>query len=280
MKLLIIDTSYTEYSQEFACACRRLVDTTVIRKYYTGDINAIPMFYKHSEKMINGKFRKILRVFEYFCGYVAVLKYIKRNRFDVIHIQWAQIPIFDRYVFKKIKKHCRMLIYTAHDVVPHEKSKRKIKSFSKLYMIPDRIVVHGVYCEHELRKYYPDCYKKVFVQKHGVAPISCISKNDFLLEKHEKLKKIMNDDKIVFLFIGQISPYKGLDLLLKAWEKFRENKNVALLVIGKTTFQDKETARLINIAKDYDNVYIYNERFDDEESVFFSYNLRYCGYAI
>lgn len=269
MKVLLIDTAYTEYSREFAKSCRKYVDTTVIRKYYTEDTAAIPMFYKFSEKMKQGKLRKIIRCFEYFYGYFRILNYVKKNRFDVVHIQWPQILSFDKYVFKKLKKQCGKLVYTAHDVIPHEPTQNQIRAFGKLYRIPDTIIVHGNFCKDEFYRYYPESANKVFVQKHGIARALNKELDLETTKKYQFLNNIITDNKIVFSFIGQISPYKGLDLLLEAWEKFCENEKVFLLVIGRTTCDYNKLHDCFEKVKHYKNVYVYNERYTDSEEVFF-----------
>lgn len=270
MKVLLIDTSEpNEYSIELAKKCRQYTDGTIIRRYYTSDKDAMPVFYKISEKMKPGYLRYLIRSIEYIFSYFYVYKMVCKNHYDIVHIQWPQLLWFDKYIFGKIKKKCKKLVYTAHDPIPHESTEKKIRKFGELYKVPDAIIVHGAACVEQFTNYYPNLTNKLYNQKFGVTPSKYYENNLSLLEKHPKLKQLIETDVIVFSFLGQISPYKGLDILLNAWEEFKDQKNVFLLIAGKTINNYKELEIYLEKVSLYDNVYIYNTRYDLEEEVLF-----------
>lgn len=272
LKVLLIDTSQPDgYSIEYANRCRRFTDGTVIRKYYTSDENAIPVFYKLSEKMKPGYLRYGIRLIEYILSYFYVYKLVCKNHYDVVHITWPQVLWFDKFIFKKIRNKCKKLVYTAHDPIPHEATEGKIKKFEKLYKIPDIIIVHGKACVEQFTKSYPDLTDKIYNQKFGVTPFKKNKVNFALFEKHPKLKTIIDSNKYVFAFLGQISPYKGLDILLDSWDKLKDRNDVFLLVAGKTINNYKELDSFLEKVSTYDNVYVYNKRYDSEEEVLFHY---------
>lgn len=271
IKVLLIDTCEpNEYSVEFANKCRKYTNGTVIRKYYTTDAQSIPIFYKFSEKMKPGYFRLAIRLIEYIISYFHIYRMVCKNNYDVVHIQWPQVLWFDKFIFKKIKNKCKKLVYTAHDPIPHESTEKKIKQFGELYKIPDIIIVHGKACEEQFIANYPNLVDKLYNQKFGVTPSNETEKiNNSLIDKHPKLKEILETKKIVFAFLGQISPYKGLDILLDAWEEFKDREDVFLLVAGKTTNKYKDLENSFNKATTYSNIYIFNNRYTLEEEVLF-----------
>ena len=114
LKVLLIDICDTiDYSIEYANCCRKYSNGTVVRKYYTSDKDALPIFYKFSEKMRPGYVRYLIRYIEYILSYIYVYRMICKNHYDVVHIQWPQVLWFDKIIFKKICHYYLSLILSS-----------------------------------------------------------------------------------------------------------------------------------------------------------------------
>lgn len=268
-KIVVIDVGDIMYSRYFDSSIQRLTDAAVITKYSSVNNTALKYFYRYSESMRLGVKRNLIRGFEYILGYYRCLSYIKHSHPDVVHIQWALVPPVDFFFWRKIKKYTKKLVFTAHDVLPHDMSAGRIKWNRILYNIPDTIVVHGEYCKSELRNFYPDVKTKVYIQKHGVFEKKDSYVNDSMRKKHRPLLKAVEEGKIIISFIGQICDYKGLDLLADAWKKI-DSENLFLLVAGKTMNDfSYQMGKIRQELSDFRNCYIYNDRFSDEEENLF-----------
>ena len=81
-------------------------------------------FFKNSEKMVPSAKRNAVRATEYICQYLKLVNIIKREKPDVVHIHWSVISKVDPIFFRKIKKYCGKLVYTAHNVLPHINSEK------------------------------------------------------------------------------------------------------------------------------------------------------------
>lgn len=268
-KVLLVDMSNYEYFQAFSLECSKQIDTTIITRFPFRGENKIPYFYRYSGKMPSGIARSIIRAIEYLIGMHKTYQFIKKNYFDVVHFHWAVIPTLDTYYYKKIKKHCGMLVYTAHDLVPHVGLNKKRNMLSQLYSVPDKIVVHGHYMYNEAKNYFPEIAHKIYIQQFGVSlgEILPVSKETF--NKH---KRFLHDsyNKKVISFIGQIYYYKGLDFLLDYIENNR-NTDVYFLIVGSIVEKYDGLMEQIERIKNRNNVYVFLNRFsDEEENLFYS----------
>lgn len=269
-KILLIDTSDSEYHKMLLHEMRKYLDVTSVSKYYSSDENAYKYFFPLSEKMKRGKIRKIIRGFEYIWGYIRTLTLVKTNKFDAIHIQWALIPKVDFFFFKRLRKYTEKIIYTAHDVIPHVSDKKSIRQNAKLYNLTDNLIVHGEYCVDEINKYYPEVKGKIIIQHHGVYEKKNITISDRIYKKHELLLNVTKSKKIVLGFLGQINEYKGIDVLIDAWSKYKLCNDIALIIAGKTIDTYKcEFKKIEYKIKEMHNIYFYNDWFDDEEEELF-----------
>ena len=268
-KIVVIDVGDIMYSRYFDSSIQQLANAAVITKYSSVNNTALKYFYRYSESMRSGIKRNLVRGFEYILGYNKCLSYIKHSQPDVVHIQWALIPPADYFFWRKIKKYTKKLIFTAHDVLPHDMSAGRIKWNRILYNIPDTIVVHGEYCKDELRKFYPDVKTKVYIQKHGVFEKKDTYVNEDMREKHLPLLEAVEEGKTIISFIGQICDYKGLDLLADAWKRI-DCENLFLLVAGRTMNDfSYQMEKIKQELSGFRNCYIYNDRFSDEEENLF-----------
>lgn len=147
------------------------------------------------------------KIFSYVLSQIRLYILIKKNKPDLIHFQWLKIPVVDYYLLKKIKrvnKNCK-LIFTAHNVLPHDSGTKYVKVYRKIYNFVDHIIVHANKTKNEIESMFNVSDNKITVIPFGFFP--------------PKVNKTRNSNfkGIVFSFIGFLSDYKGLDILLDAW---------------------------------------------------------------
>lgn len=66
--------------------------------------------------MVPSAKRNAVRAAEYINQYLKLINIIKKEKPDVVHIHWSVISKVDPIFFRKIKKYCGKLVYTAHNV--------------------------------------------------------------------------------------------------------------------------------------------------------------------
>ena len=169
---------------------------------------------------------KIIKTISYCCSQVHLLFKIKKEKPDIVHFQWFKIPFLDFILLKKIKKVSpnSRIIYTAHNVLPHDSGAKFKKDYEKIYRIVDNIIVHADITKKEINNDFKINENKIKVIPHGFLPTK------FKFHSNHSSKGI-----ITFSFVGFLSDYKGLDILLDAWcnnPSIIENPKCKLIIAG------------------------------------------------
>lgn len=187
---------------------------------------------------------------------------------EVIHIQWLRIPLFDFYFYKIIKSllHCK-IIFTAHNILPHDTGERHKKAFAKFYSLADYIIVHSSSTKQELLSTFHIDNSKVRIIEHGILSLNSDP------QKLQSVKSSLESryqlaGKMVFSSLGHQYYYKGVDIIAKVWAEtpeLRENEHCRLLFAGRNRGVD------FSAVKDIKNVIVDDRMLSDEE---FDYLLR------
>jgi len=204
----------------------------------------------------------LLKSIVYIQNSLRVAYYILKEKPDIIHYQWYKLPQFDLFLLKLLKTlHPKIhIIFTAHNILPHDTGKKYYKIYFKLYNKIDHLIVHTPSAKQEIIDNFLIHPNKITVIKHGLLDLLYDKENVRTISKNLISKHNLND-AIVFLFIGKINKYKGIDILIKAWEaksEITQNKKLKLIIAGKGNSELLQT-RSENII--IDNRYLDNNEF-------------------
>lgn len=208
-------------------------NTTIIYNYY---------YYKYKG------FRKLC---SYLFSQLKLLRIIIMIKPDIIHYQWLKIPVFDYFLLMIVRRilGCKQ-VFTAHNVLPHDSGSKYERTYKKIYNIVNQIIIHSEITKSEVIEKFEIESTKLYVVPHGLLPITTNS--------YQK----KDNDIIVFSFIGYLSEYKGLDILVDAWlsnENIYNNKKCKLIIAGSGNLA---CLKRIPLNK---NVVVYNDFLPDEE---------------
>ncbi|TYB96327.1 MAG: glycosyltransferase [Kosmotoga sp.] len=222
-------------------------------------------FFKIVEniKLLRGPIKKIFKGIEYLVELILFIFYVIRKSPDVIHIQWFPVLIADIIVFKIIGYFDIKLIYTVHNVLPHKEKFYHKWVYNIVYKIPTILIIHSDKYKKNIEKLYGTAFhKKIHIIPHG----------DFkkLYEEYQLNKNVNNNsDKIIFLFFGLIKEYKGLDILLKAVGRIKDqikDKQVVFKIYGKVKTDFSQYEKIIQ-NKGIENLLDLRFEFIDEEEI-------------
>lgn len=254
MKVLMIEHFLPDsiYTLELGRKLKKYCELTIICKKSArqteGAIKWMPVLYP------GGKM-KLAAFSEYFISLLRTAFIIYRGRFDVLHIQDFKDIRFELPLYLGLRKHYGKLIYTVHNVLPHEDRDRSLMLYAKLYAASDALIVHNETSKEKLLGSFPCSREKIHVIPHGAYEIhkqadderisiyalgesktgkgtSNISQGQALdSEAHRQDIKL----KKVFLQFGFIRKYKGIDILLNAIALIPEEvrKNLRFIIAGK-----------------------------------------------
>ena len=170
--------------------------------------------------------KSIFKILSYIISQKKLIQIIKNEKPDVIHFQWFKIPQLDIVLLKRIKKILPKVkvVHTAHNVLPHDSGSKYKRIYKKIYSTVDSIIVHAEITRSDINKEFNISKEKIVVIPHG-----------FLPTKYKFQKTPSENSVITFSFIGFLSDYKGLDILLEAWcgcPEILDNKTCRLIIAG------------------------------------------------
>lgn len=226
----------------------------------------LPYTYQYPIKTVkifnyNKLSNSFLKGLSYVWSYICIISILLVKRPKVIHIQWIRSPKLDYYILGCIQKLGIKVVYTVHNVIPHNNNNIKIKrSYRKYYIRVNQIIVHSEATRKELILDFNIDPCKINVVRHGILHID-VDKEKVFKEEEEILKTIDLKDKIVFSCLGQQSTYKGSDIIIDAWrtnKNLNSNPNLVLILAGNFKNVNPDTLAT------YENVYIEKGYISDE----------------
>ncbi|WP_027004902.1 glycosyltransferase family 4 protein [Conexibacter woesei] len=131
---------------------------------------------------------------------------VAARRADVVHFQWLTVQPVDVHLLPRNVP----TVLTAHDVLPREPRAGQLRAQRRLYERVDRVVVHS---EHGARRLTDELgidRARVRVIPHGA--FTHLANLQAVLPP-----ELPDTDKPVVALTGLLRPYKGIDVLLRAW---------------------------------------------------------------
>lgn len=153
---------------------------------------------------------------------------------DVIHVQFLpmlkwHLPV-DLWFLKFCRNRGSKIVLTVHDLLPHNTGETYKPTFLELYQRVDRIICHSEHIRTLLGTEFSVPGNKVSVIPHGPffydLPAAGAGQTSPSLEVEARSVQV--------LWQGIISPYKGVDLLLRAWKEVETHGGDCWLAIVGT----------------------------------------------
>jgi glycosyltransferase involved in cell wall biosynthesis len=168
--------------------------------------------------------------------FFKALVYLLWWRPHVIHIQWLAGGEADLDFFRLLKWCGFPIIYTAHDLLPHDAdTDQNRRLFQQVYALADCLIVHGENIRQEMIDLFQIDPGKISVVPHGS---NILFSNESKAVARRRLEIPLNGK--VVLFFGLIKPYKGLEYLLQAFNTIKDRIPGPLLVIaGRIADEDQ-----------------------------------------
>jgi glycosyltransferase involved in cell wall biosynthesis len=180
------------------------------------------LFYRHAAGGGGSLGRRTLRLAEHGPD-MQRYRGLARDA-DVVHFQWLTLPALDGALLPR----GRPLVLTAHDVLPRERLAGSHAAQRRLYRRFDAVVAHSRSGRARLIEEAGVDPGRVHVIPHGAfAHLAALPPSELPAE-------LAPTSKPVVLYFGLIRPYKGLDVLLEAWQGVRDAE---LWVVGRPRFE-------------------------------------------
>ncbi|HEY6376675.1 MAG TPA: glycosyltransferase family 4 protein [Edaphobacter sp.] len=186
--------------------------------------------------------RRILKLIEASINLAALTIRFLASTPDVIHVQYLpmikwRVPL-DLWFLEFCQKRGAKIVLTVHDLLPHDTGEIYKQTFHSLYRKVDKIICHSDHIRTRLGAEFSVPEEKIAVIPHGPFFYDLPSSGSQQTLQSFKIEP----DKVTVLWQGIIFPYKGIDLLLRAWQEVEANNEDACLVIvgtGAAEFLDE-----------------------------------------
>lgn len=201
--------------------------------------------------------RKIL---SYVFSMIKILVICEKMKVNLVHFQWLKFPFFDYIIIKILKYRKIKVVYTAHNALPHDSGKKYMWIYKLIYHEVDKVICHTHYAQVQLK--YIFSLQNTVVIPHGLLDLKLLQEDsdiDLNLISH-----LENADGIVFSFLGNISNYKGIDIVVETWlsSNALKKSNAKLLIAGSGVIPNIEKLSLC------ENVLLLNRMLNNNELQF------------
>jgi glycosyltransferase involved in cell wall biosynthesis len=177
--------------------------------------------------------RRIFKLSESILNLSALATRFMFSPPDIVHVQYlpmlqSRLPL-DLWFVQFCRKRGSKIVLTVHDLLPHDTGEAHKQTFRDLYRMVDGVICHSDNIRTRLQAEFSVPAEKITVIPHGPffydlpATASELTLQSFDLEP----------GKLLVLWQGIIFPYKGIDLLLDAWQHVEATSDDArLLIVG------------------------------------------------
>ncbi len=177
--------------------------------------------------------RRVLKAFECIVNLFLLAVRFSIRRPDVVHVQFLPmlergVP-FEAWFVSYVRRLGSKLVYTVHNVLPHDSGKRLKAAYARIYDQADALICHDEHLKHRIVNEFGIDTGKVSVIPHGVLFEETASTDT----QAAKRSRGIGADEILVLWQGIIRPYKGVGFLLDAWKSARnQGLRGRLLIVG------------------------------------------------
>ncbi len=182
--------------------------------------------------------RRVLKLLEALVNLSALTVRFLVSPPEVIHVQFLpmlkwRLPL-DFWFLEFCRKRGAKIVLTVHDLLPHDTGEALKGTFLELYRMADRLICHSDYIRARLGAEFSVPEEKVSVIPHGPLlydlPIAGGEQTPPGFEQ--------KPGRVLVLWQGIIFPYKGVDLLLRAWQRVEAHGGDCRLMIAGTGTPD------------------------------------------
>jgi len=172
----------------------------------------------------------------YYSKILQLYKIIHQLKPQILHFQSIFSPRRDWLFFALLKALRYKIVFTVHNVLPHDEFEQQAKGlktgFRIIYNLVDHIILHSQANKKEFLELFPMSQKKISVIPMG--NYNMFKSSDNVSKEIAKKKLGYKQNERIILFFGAIRPYKGVEYLINAFTKIETDfPDARLLIAGK-----------------------------------------------
>lgn len=187
-----------------------------------------------------------------------------RDHVNILHFHWLSglymakflTPIrilefiFRLYIANYLNYH---IVWTAHNILPHNKPIKPIHNMIRRFFLmkTDAVISHCTYGKEALiHQFQPSA--PIYIIPHG----NYLGVHNITMTRESARSSLdIKRDQFVYLMVGNITAYKGIDKFINAFQKVSSNYDIA--IIAGRNRAPKLVEKLITIANKDPRIRIY-----------------------
>ncbi|MDQ7727284.1 glycosyltransferase [Halomonas sp. SpR8] len=194
-----------------------------------------------------------LRISGYDQQYLSKkLLFDNKSKYDYVHLHWLHVFLETSSpngadnlieIINYAKRIGYKIIYTAHNIISHESKNIDNERELRRTVVPlfDLVFAHGEYAKQRLITEVGCNAEKIRIVKHGCYTGFYENVTD---PKTARKTLGIDDNDFVFLFLGNIRGYKGVDKLIHSFDEVSNSVNKVKLIVCGRVFDESAEAFL------------------------------------
>jgi glycosyltransferase involved in cell wall biosynthesis len=187
-------------------------------------------FYRRSNRLpVGSHLRGPAKAIEHVAGLADLRRALLRDRPDVVHVQWAVLRPVDRRFYHRLAAAGMPVVFTAHDPLPNVGGPARRRSVAATARSFARVICHSEWGRRALVERCGVAPERVRVIPHGALT--------YLRGLPPVPAPVVGSGPLAAL-PGILRPYKGADVLVRAWPAVRERVPDATLAVTGRAMMD------------------------------------------
>jgi glycosyltransferase involved in cell wall biosynthesis len=172
----------------------------------------LPIFYRRVDRLdgVPAALGALLKGLSHGLGLARLIRLAHRSRCDLVHIQWAVIPILDAVAIWLLRRG-RPVVLTVHDTLPYNGSTLPLPQRAGFFWparVASQVIVHTKVGADRLAEAGVKA-DKINIVPHGPLALPAFAQRKTPSPPSDKRLK-------TFVLFGQMKAYKGIDILVEA----------------------------------------------------------------
>jgi len=178
--------------------------------------------------------RRVFKTVECLLNLLGLAVRFTVHKPDVVHVQFVPLVLFglpfELWFLRFAKIRGVKIVYTVHNVLPHDTGERHRSLYRRLYALADRLICHDVTAQQRLVEEFGCDPGRILVIPHG----QLLAPSQRTTQAAARQRLGVAQDVPLVLWQGILRPYKGVDFLLEGWRQIADSIPGARLAIVGT----------------------------------------------
>lgn len=207
------------------------------------------------------------KLLTYLAGHRMILREARAVGVEIVHIQYVRRAVLDLLLFLGAKMRGFKVVYTAHNVLPHERRWYHRLLFKALYRLCDHVIVTSDAAARQVQSQFG-----IGEDRLTTIPIGHTGPTELRTPSREEARAALDipSHAMFLLNFGGIRPYKGIDTLLQATAEIQTDLPNLQVFIGGPCWESDLLHQYTETARERgldERVRIRGEFIPDEEAL-------------